>query len=267
MAKITHGQLIKRDMFQRRIKEGKEIYFHELFYPLLQGYDSVIMKVNGEVGGNDQTFNMLVGRDLVKQYQNREKLVIATKLLINPVTKEKLMSKSEGNYIALNDPPKEMYGKVMALPDEVILPCFELCTEVPQERLNKIKSELKKPNTNPRSLKAELAKELVTLYHGEKAANETEKEFEKVFKEKKLPSKIPVFKTHKEKYPVLDLLVDTKLASSKSEAKRLIQGGGVKTIISNRESKIDDWQTVVKAIKEPVIQVGKRRFIKVKFSK
>jgi tyrosyl-tRNA synthetase len=122
MTRMTVGQLIKREMFQRRIKEKKEIYLHEFLYPLLQGYDSVVMKVDIEMGGNDQTFNMMVGRKLVKDYLKKEKLVIATKLLVNPKTKRKLMSKSEGNFIALDDKPGQMYGKIMALPDEVILP-------------------------------------------------------------------------------------------------------------------------------------------------
>jgi len=267
MAKITHGQLIKRDMFQKRIDEGKEIYFHELIYPLLQGYDSVVMEVDGEIGGNDQTFNMLVGRDLVKEYQNREKFVITTKLLINPKTNKKLMSKSEGGYVALNDPPKEMFGKIMALPDEVILTCFELCAEISPEKIKEIKKEFNKKSTNPRDIKAELAKEIVAIYHGKEAAKKAEKEFERVFKENKLPSNIPTFETEQEKYPIVDLLVDSRLISSKSKAKRLIKEGAVKIKIGNKQLKVKNWKQKINITKKPVIRAGKRKFLKIKHVK
>ncbi len=263
MGKITYGQLIKRDMFQERIKEEKEIYFHELFYPLLQGYDSVVLEVDGEIGGTDQTFNMLVGRDLVKEYQNREKFVITTKLLINPKTKRKLMSKSKGGFIALNDLPNEMYGKVMALPDEVIVPCFELCTEISGQEIEKIKKQSK---SNPRDAKARLAREIVKLYHGEKESQKAEEEFNKVFREKKLPSEIPVFETSKKSYPILDLLADSGLTSSKNQAKRLIEGGGVKIKKTKKVNfkKIKDWKKELKLKDGEIIKVGKRRFRKIK---
>src|SRR3989338_9151345 len=133
-AKLTHGYMIKRNMFQKRLKENKEIYIHEFLYPLFQGYDSVAMDVDGEVGGTDQTFNMLVGRDLMKAYKNKEKFVITTPLLINPKTSRKLMSKTE-SCIALDAPANDMYGQIMALPDEVIMDCFRLCTEIKLEEL------------------------------------------------------------------------------------------------------------------------------------
>ncbi len=259
MAKGTVGQMIKRDMFKKRIKEKKEIYLHELIYPLLQGYDSVMMKINIEVGGNDQTFNMMIGRDLVKEFQNREKLVIATKLLINPKTKKKLMSKSEGNFIALDEAPKEMYGKIMALPDEIIVPCFELCTEVSDKELERIKINLKKKKINPRDIKAKLAREIVTLYYNKKEAQRAEKEFNRIFKEKKLPSKIPEFKTEKEEMPILDLIFNSGLAQSKSQAKRLVLEKAVKI---NGEA-VSDWKKKIKLKNEIIISVGKRKFIKI----
>jgi len=249
-ANFTHGKIIKRNIFQERLKKGQEIYLHEFLYPLLQGYDSVVLDVDAEVGGTDQTFNMLVGRKLLRSFKKREKFVITTPLLENPKTGKKLMSKSEGNYIALNDLPGEMYGKVMALPDEVLIPCFKLCTEVPLPEIKKI--------NNPRDLKARLAREIVSIYHSKKAAQGAEKEFEKIFREKKLPTKIPWIKIREKKLAILDLLVKTKLASSKSEAKRLILQKGVK--INGKVQR--DWKKSIEIKKGMIIQVGKRKFIK-----
>lgn len=258
MAKATVGQMIKREMFQKRIEQKKEIYLHEFLYPLLQGYDSVAMNVDIEVGGNDQTFNMMVGRDLVKEYLGKEKVVIATKLLINPKTKRKLMSKSEGFFIALDDKPDQMYGKIMALPDVVILPIFELCTEIDNQKIKEIRERLKRKEINPKEVKSELAREIVKIYHGEKVAKEAEEEFERVFKEKKLPLKIPGIKIKEKELNIVELLLRTKQVSSKSEAKRLILQKAVK--INGVLKK--DWREKIKIGKGMVIKVGKRRFVK-----
>jgi len=262
MAQSTVSQMIQRDMFQKRIKEKREIYLHEFLYPLLQGYDSVVMNVDVEVGGNDQTFNMLVGRELLKRYKNKEKFVIATKLLINPKTGKKLMSKSEGNFISLDESPKGMYGEIMALPDEVIIPCFELCTNISDIEISKIKRDLKSKRLNPRDAKARLAREIVTMYHGKEAAKEAEEEFEKVFKRKEIPLKIPTFIVVKKNYLPLDLLFDLKLVSSKSEAKRLILQGGVKI----DKKVLKDWKKLIEIKDGMIIQVGKRKFAQIKTS-
>lgn len=252
-ATFTYGKMIKRNMFQERIKEGKEIFLPEFIYPLLQGYDSVAMNVDVEVGGTDQTFNMLVGRDLMRIYKRKEKFVITTPLLENPKTGKKLMSKSEGNYISLKDRPDEMFGKIMALPDEVIIFCFKFCTEVSLSEIKKIEKDL-----NPRDLKAKLAGEITAMYHGQKAALSAEKEFEKIFKKKETPTDIPEIKIKEDKLLILDLLVKTKIVSSKSEAKRLIIQKGVK--IDNRVK--DDWKEIIEIRKGMIIQVGRRKFIK-----
>ncbi len=252
LASYTQGKMIKRKMFQKRLKQGQEIYLHEFLYPLLQGYDSVEMNVDAEVGGTDQTFNMLVGRELLKKYKGKNKFVITTPLLENPKTGEKLMSKSEGGYISLQDNSDQMYGKIMALPDEVIIPCFRYCTEVSLNKVKKI--------SNPRDKKTKLAKEVVKIYHGEKEAEKAGKEFNRVFKEKKLPEKIPEIKIKEKSVPILDLLVKAKLASSKSEAKRLILQKGVK--INNKVQK--DWKKEIEIKKGIIIQVGKRRFVKIR---
>lgn len=260
MTKITYGQLIKRDMFQRRIKEGKEIYFHELIYPLLQGYDSVALRADVEIGGNDQTFNMLVGRDLVREYQKREKFVVATKLLINPKTNRKLMSKSEGGIIALDEDPLQMYGKIMALPDEVIIPLLTLCTEVPLKVVKEYEREMKKGKINPRDVKAFLARKLVRMYHSKEKSQKAEKEFEKVFKKKEVPQKIEEIEVKRKRVSVLDFLLSLGLVSSKSEAKRLILQKGVK--INGKE--LTDWKGEILPEDKMIVQVGKRRFKKVR---
>lgn len=246
---FTHGQMIKRSMFQKRLNENKEIYLHEFLYPLFQGYDSVALNVDGEVGGNDQLFNMLVGRDLLKIYKNKEKFVIITPLLINPKTGRKLMSKTE-SFIALDAPAKEMYGAVMAMPDEVISDCFGLCT----------RSSLKEiENMKPRDAKARLAREIVKIYHGERSAIAAEDEFNNVFKNKGLPSQIPQVQIKENKLNILDLLIIAKLAPSKAEAKRFIEQGGVKI----EEVTQNDWKKEVEIKKNMVIRVGKRRFVKI----
>ena len=252
MAETTVGQILKREMFQKRIKEGKEIYLNEFLYPLLQGYDSVAMRIDIEMGGNDQTFNMMVGRDLVKDYLDKEKIVISTKLLINPKTQRKLMSKSEGNFIALDDSPDQMYGKIMALPDEVVLPIFNLCTEIEDEKIKEIMK------LNPREAKTKLAKEIVSIYYGRGKAERAEREFNRVFREKKLPTIIPQVQIKEKSLNILELLVKIKLISSKSEAKRLILQKAVKI---NGVLK-ENWQEIIEIKKGIVIQVGKRRFVK-----
>ncbi len=250
---FTVQQMITREMFQRRIKNESPIGLNEFLYPLMQGYDSVALKADVEVGGNDQMFNMLIGRDLARAYLNKNKFVITTKLLINPKTGNKLMSKSEGGYIALNDAPNEMYGKVMALPDEVISDCFELCTEVLMAEVEKIMK------TPLRDAKARLAREIVAMYHGRKMSEDAEREFNKVFTKHEAPSDIPVFNIKKEKINIIDLLVEVGLAPSKSEARRLVEQSGVKI---NNKTKTDQKEEII--VKDGMlVQVGKRRFAKI----
>lgn len=251
-SKFTVQRMIERDMFQKRIKESKPIWIHEFFYPLLQGYDSVAMDVDIEVGGNDQTFNMLVGRELMKDYKKKEKFVVTTPLLINKKTDKKLMSKSEGGFIGLDNSPDEMYGKVMALPDEAIVPVFDSCTTVSDKEIQKIKKK------SPRDQKSGLALEIVKMYCSEGAALKAEKEFNRVFKERKLPSKVKEVLIKEEDINILDLIVKMKLASSKSEAKRLVLQKAVK--IDEQVQK--DWQKSIRIKKGMIVQAGKRRFAK-----
>ncbi len=247
-SKFTVARLLERDMFQKRIKVGKNIYVHEFLYPIFQAYDAVTMDIDMQIGGNDQTFNMLAGRRLIKKMKNKETFVLATKLLVD--TKGKKMGKTEGNMVNLDETPEEMYGKIMSWPDNLISLGFELCTRISMEEVKKIR--------NPRDAKVKLAKEIVTIYHSKKEAEKAEKEFNKVFRKKELPSDIAKIKIKNKELNVLDLLIKTKLVSSKSEARRLVEQKGVKI-----DKKIeDDWKAVVKIKKGMIIQVGKRKFIK-----
>ena len=254
---FTVSRLLERDMFQERIKQGKEIHVNEFLYPIFQAYDSVTMDVDMEIGGNDQTFNMLAGRTLMKKIKNKEKFILTTKLLVDPAGKK--MGKTEGNMINLDENAENMYGQIMSWPDELINLGFELCTNIPTEEIEKNKKELKSKKLNPRDAKAKLAKEIVALYHGKPAAQKAEKEFNRIFKKKELPSEIPSIKIAAKNINILDLLVKTKLASSKAEAKRLIEQKGVKIDDEIQE----DWRKNIPIKSVMIIQVGKRKFVKI----
>jgi len=257
-SKFTLARVAERDDFQKRIAENTDISVLELVYPLLQGYDSVELKADVEIGGRDQKFNLLMGRKVQKRYGMAEQDIVTLPLL-EGVDGIKKMSKSLGNYIGLTEGPSQMFGKVMSVPDLLIIKYFELATGLSQEEINEIK---KKPN--PRNQKAILAKEIVKMYHGEKKAIIAEKEFNKVHRDKELPSDIAVFETEKKNYFIADLLVDAKLVLSKNEAKRLVEGGGVETIVGDKKERITDWKKEVSLEDGMIIKVGSRRFTKIK---
>ncbi len=251
-SEVTVQRLLERDMFQKRTQEGKPIYLHEFIYPLLQGYDSVAMGVDAEIGGNDQTFNMLVGRDMMKN-RGQEKFVLTTKLLIDPTGKK--MGKTEGNMVTLEDTSEDMYGKVMSWPDTLMPVAFEICTRVLMDEIKNILAG------DPRDAKMRLAREIVTLYHSAKNAERAEENFVKIFQKKEAPEEVVEIKIKNEKANILELLVEIKLAASKGEARRLVEQGGVKV----GEKIIDDINVVVEIPAEGVlIQKGKRHFVKVK---
>ena len=254
---FTVQQMIQRDMFQRRLNENLPISLQEFMYPLMQGYDSVAMNVDLEVGGNDQTFNMLVGRTLQKIYNNKDKDILTCKLLLG--TDGRKMSKTFDNFVAIGDEPADMFGKIMSIKDELIDHYFELATRLPENEI----VEIKKSSDNPRDIKAKLAKAIVKMYHGEKNAAKAEEEFNKVFRNKELPTDIPEFKTDKGVYSVLDLLFDSKLAPSKKEAKRLVDGGAVEIQIKDAKEKSTDWKKAINLENGMIIKVGSRRFIKI----
>jgi len=254
MSRFTAARMLERDMFQKRMKKSLDIGLHEPVYPVLQAYDSVMLKSDLTVCGIDQLFNELQARDLQEKFGQRPQDIIATKILIGTDGKRK-MSQSFGNYIGIEEKPEEQYGKVMSIPDELIFDYFELTTKISLREL----SFLKKSRSNPRDLKAKLAREIVAMYHNKTAAEKAEREFERVFKKKELPTDIPEIKIKKAKFNILDLLVRTKLVSSKSEAKRLILQGGVK--IDGEKQK--DWKKIVEIKKGRIVQVGKRKFVKI----
>jgi tyrosyl-tRNA synthetase len=254
---ISAIKLFQRDMFQERLKKGGTVWSHEILYPLLQGYDSVALDIDLEIGGTDQLFNMLIGRELQQKMRNKEKFVLTVPLILG--TDGKPMSKTSGNCIWLNDSANQMFGKIMSLPDSLILPYFELLTDLPLPLLRKYKRDLQSKKINPAILKKELAFEIVKMYHSGKAAKKAEEEFNKIFKEKKIPSKIPRIQIREKSLDLLELLLKTKLASSKSEAKRLILQKGVK--INGKVQK--RWQGDIQIKKGQVVQVGKRKFVKV----
>ncbi len=255
---FTVQQMITRDMFQKRIAKKKPIYLHEFLYPLAQAYDSLAMEVDLEVGGNDQTFNMLCGRELMRAVKGKEKFVLTTKLLVDPTGQK--MGKTAGKIITLDEKPDQMYGKIMSWPDEIIILGLELCTDVPMAEIAQINKKIKEDKINPRDAKAKLAREIVSIHHSKAAARQAEKEFNRIFREKEKPSKLPAFKLAAKKYRILDLLVQTKLAPSRSEAKRLVTQGGVK--INNQVVK--DWQKEIAVKDGLIIQVGKRKFVQIK---
>lgn len=251
MSNFTVQQFLERDMFQERIKNKKEIYLSEFIYPMFQAYDAVTMDVDLQIGGNDQTFNMLAGRTLMKKLKNKEKFVLTTKLLTDPTGKK--MGKSEGNIIALDDEPKEIFGKIMALPDTVLELGFELLTDFDLKEMKKMIKE------NPRDAKAKLAFDIVRQIHSESDAKKAQEEFERVFKNKENPEDMADIRISDKKLKLIDLVSKTKLAPSNSQARRLIQQGAVKV---NNQKQIDpDKEIDIK--NGMVVQVGKRRFCKI----
>jgi len=255
-SKFTVARLLERDMFQKRIKAGQDIHVHEFLYPIFQAYDSLAMNVDLEIGGSDQTFNMLAGRTLMKKMKDKEKFVLTTKLLVGPTGKK--MGKTEGDLISLDEKPEKMYGKIMSWPDSSIILAFELCTNSPMNEIKQISAQMGRRALNPREAKARLARGIVAFCYDEKIAQGAEKEFNRVFKEKKLPSEILGIQIKEKALNILELLVKTTLILSKAEAKRLILQKGVKIDGEIQE----DWQKTIKIKKGQVIQVGKRKFVK-----
>ncbi|UZE93391.1 MAG: tyrosine--tRNA ligase [Candidatus Nealsonbacteria bacterium] len=254
---FTTSRLLERDMFQKRLKQGREVWLSELLYPLMQGYDSVAMNVDLEIGGTDQTFNMLVGRKLQRIYNKKEKFILTVPLLTGLDGRK--MSKTYNNVVNLTDKPNEMYGKIMSLKDNLITHYFELCVGSPLAEIKKMEKMLKLKKVNPRDLKAKLAKEIVRIYYGTRAAKKAEQDFNRVFKEKKLPLKIEEIKIKEKELNILVLLLKTKKVASKSEAKRLILQRAIKIDKVLKEN----WREVVKIKKGSVIKIGKKKFIKI----
>lgn len=281
LRQITYSRLIERDMFQNRIKEGQPLYMLEMLYPVLQGIDSeIIYKVYGgcdlEIGGTDQTFNMLMGRDVMKLYEQPEQAVMSIDILVGTDGKEK-MSKSLDNYIGVTDDPQNMFGKIMSIPDSAIANYYKLCTNVDSKKLNEIEESLKNVNSrkwysflprisyngsdiNPRDVKLDLSGNIVSMYYGEDVATHAREIFSSTFQKKGIPEDVEKIKT-KEGETFADVLVREKIVSSKSDWRRLVGEGAVKRLQEgSAEEKITDYL----ALATPgVYKIGKRRFVKV----
>ncbi|HLP86892.1 MAG TPA: tyrosine--tRNA ligase [Candidatus Paceibacterota bacterium] len=255
-SKMTVQQMLERDMFEKRIEEGKPIYIHEFMYPLMQGYDSVAMNVDGEIGGNDQTFNMLCGRDLLKTIKNKDKFVITMKLLEDNSGKK--MGKTEGNMVALSDTPEEMYGKVMSWTDELIIPGFELCTDVSSVEIENMSEELKSNKVNPRDLKMKLAYELVKVFSGEEKAQKAKEGWENTFSKKEIPEDISEIGVNKGDL-LVDVLLNNELVSSKSDFRRLVDEKAITNL--DNDEKVSSYN---EEVKDGVYRIGKKRFCKIK---
>lgn len=257
-SKYTVARMLERDDFTKRYKSGVPISLHEFLYPLAQAMDSVAIKSDVELGGTDQKFNLLVGRDIQREFGVDPQVILTMPLLVGTDGVEK-MSKSMDNYIGIDESPKDIFGKTLSIPDNLIYTYFELLTDIVPDELNKIKSELSNPETNPRDIKRILAKILVEMYHDLDAANNAQEEFDRIFIKKGLPDDLKSYKLEQDKnYDLLELIVEVGFAPTKSEARRLLIQGGV--TLDNE--KITDTKFQLSLEKETILKVGKRNFIK-----
>jgi tyrosyl-tRNA synthetase len=259
-SRITVAQILERDDFKKRMKEERPISMHELLYPLVQGYDSVELEADVELGGTDQTFNLLVGRSLQKEYDQEPQVVITTPLLEGTDGVDK-MSKSLNNYIGIDEEPNEMFGKIMSISDELMWRYYELLTDLTPDEIKALIQKCQAGETNPRDLKIDLAKTIIKEFHSEDDANQAGQNFINQFSKGNLPDEIDELSIASGEYKIADLLIETKMVESKGEAKRLIKQGGVKVnedkvAHAGIDVKIDSIETVL-------IQVGKRKYVNV----
>jgi tyrosyl-tRNA synthetase len=258
-SKMTVQQMLERDMFKKRTEENKPIFIHEFMYPLMQAYDSVAMSVDGEIGGNDQIFNMLCGRDLMKTLKGKEKFVIALKLLED--NNGIKMGKSDGNMSALSDTAEQMFGSVMSWNDGLLVSSFELCTNIPTPEIESIKKDIDINKANFRDLKMKLSREIVTMYHGEKKAKEAEENWINVFSKKETPTDIDEI-IGKEGTLLVDIFLKNKIVSSKSDFRRLVEENAITNLDTNEKVSI-----TTETAKDGVYRIGKKRFCKISISK
>lgn len=259
----THSRLIERDLFRKRLEEEEELYMHEMMYPVLQGIDSYMLsRIYGacdlEIGGTDQTFNMLIGRDVMRANNTDPQAVLAFDLIEGTDGTDK-MSKSQDNYISITEPPEQMYGKVMSIKDHSIGNYFRLAALTSVEEVENIERDIREGKKNPRDVKMRLAREIVSLYHGEAAARSAEKHFVDAFQKHTIPDEIETVEVTSGT-PLVDVLVSNKAVSSRSEFRRLVDSGAVKLLPS--EEKITDTNFVVE--EDIVVKVGKKTFLRIK---
>jgi tyrosyl-tRNA synthetase len=261
----TVAQMLERDDFSKRYKSGIEIYLSEFMYPLLQGYDSVMVHSDLEIGGTDQTFNLLVGRELQPIFGQPPQQVLTMQLIVG-LDGFKKMGKSLSNYIAVTAPASEMFGKLMSLPDHTMMSYFETLTDIPQAELAEFSRRMAEGALNPRDVKMRMAREIVTEFHNAAVAQEAEEAFIRQFSERKLPVDIPDYQLT-QPVDILTLLVDAKLVKSKGEARRLVQQGGVSFFPAGEAGEpqhIRDVDFIVPTIDGAVLKIGKLHYIKIR---
>lgn len=254
---FTVARILERDDFFNRYKSGNPIYLHELLYPIMQAYDSIVIDADIELGGSDQKFNLLCGRELQKELGKEEQIAILMPIL-RGIDGEKRMGKSLGNYIGINDTPKEMFGKIMSIPDYLIIEYFELLTNIPISEIEEYKKKMES-GENPMKYKLRLAKEIVSRYHSKEDGDREEEKFIRVFSKKEIPEDLETLFVDKEEIDLLDFLKENNLVSSRSEARRIFYQGGI--YINNE--RYSDPSFKIKIEKEVILKIGKRKFIKV----
>ena len=257
----TVARMLERDDFNKRYKGQQPISIHEFLYPLIQGYDSVVLKADVELGGTDQKFNLLVGRELQKDF-GQEPQVVFTMPLLEGTDGVQKMSKSLDNYIGITESPKEIFGKIMSISDELMIRYYELLSDISMSEIKKMRKKLKADTVNPKKCKVKLAKEIVARFYSTDEANNAEKEFENIFKKKELPHEMPQFsvKWNNEKMWVCHLIKETGFSKSSSEAVRLIRQGAV----SINGEKITDSDLQMEKKDTFILKIGKKRFARIK---
>ena len=255
---ITVARLLERDDFAKRLQEQTPISFHELLYPLAQAYDSVELEADVELGGTDQTFNLLMARDLQRAFGQEPQAILTTPLLEGTGGGEK-MSKSYDNYVGLTDPPDQMYGRVMSIPDDLIRPYFEYCTDASADDLTHIGRQLADASVNPRDLKRRLAREIIALYHDQAAADGAQEAFDQLFVRKELPDDIPEYQFKGKESFLVQVLAEAKVTGSNGEGRRLISQGAVRV----NDEVISDPNFTVQGGQTYIIKAGKRRFLRI----
>lgn len=260
---LTVARMMEREDFSRRYQENMPISIHEFFYPLMQGYDSIAIQADIEFGATEQKFNLLMGRHLQREYGQEPQVALTMPILVGTDGAQK-MSKSLGNYIGITEPPEEIYGKTMSIPDEIMPEYYRLATPLSSRETNAIIADLEAGRLHPRDAKMRLAREIVTLYHGADAAARAEEAFKRVFQQRELPEDMPVLQLGPDgPFDLVSIMVKAGMASSNSEARRLIRQGGVRV----DGAVVDSIERQLKPGGEYVLQVGKRRFARISFEK
>lgn len=265
LANFTVARILERDDFHNRYTSGQSISLHEFLYPVMQAYDSVVIKADVELGGTDQLFNLLAGRELMEK-MDMEPQVCLTLPLLEGTDGVRKMSKSYGNYIGLTDEPADMFGKVMSIPDEMMVKYYRLASTVPVDQIDAIEAGLANDELHPNRVKRDLAKNIVAAYYDEAAAEAAEAEFDRVFKQHDVPTDIPTFEADltpndEGKVYLAKLLADAGMAGSVGEARRLIDGGGVK--VNGEAVPAKEYNVAPELLKDATVQVGKRKFVKI----